>query len=216
MTTSAIANSTKHKTIDASLSADDIQPTRAEFDAAQSKPKDHPQTRTVTNLASGALIGVGLLMIGLQRIGGLDIGEIWPFFIIAPGAAMLGASLFSKFGNRYTAALGATITTAGLLLRYQLTYEHFQSWAYAWALVLPFAAGAGLVLFGSKINDAALIDKGKHAMIIGTTLFVVGLVFFELIIGISDKAIFNGLRDSMIWPTLLIGGGFALTILRKR
>lgn len=186
------------------------------LEPAQHMTKDKKPTPSIANFAGGTLIAIGILLIVLQRFGEINIGEIWPFFVIVPGAAMMGAALLSSKGNQSAAAVGAAITATGLLLLYQTRFGHFESWAYAWALVFPFAPGIGLVLHGKKADDTALVEKGKWAIFIGIAAFAVGLIFFEVIIGISGKAIFDGLRDTLVWPVLMIGAGFGLLLIKRR
>ena len=44
---------------------------------------------------------------------------------------------------------GTVATTVGLVLLYQNNTGHWESWAYAWALVGPAASGLGLALWGA-------------------------------------------------------------------
>ena len=92
---------------------------------------------------SGVFIGLGVL---LMLLGGLflmvqavgfDLGPLaWPFFVIVPGLAVFGAGLAigDPTGERIT-PIGAAVTTVGVILLYQNAADHFESWAYAWALV---------------------------------------------------------------------------------
>ena len=49
---------------------------------------------------------------------------------------------------------GMEVVYIGLLLFYQNTFNHFESWAYAWALI-PFAVGIGLVINGTWSEQPA-------------------------------------------------------------
>ena len=46
------------------------------------------------------------------------------------------------------AIAGSIVTTVGSVLLYQQTTGHWESWAYAWALVGPGAAGLGMLVYG--------------------------------------------------------------------
>src|SRR5215218_8026947 len=98
--------------------------------------------------SSGIFIGLGVLLIvvgALFLVGqavGFELGRFgWPFFVIIPGLALSGVGLAtgSPTGERIT-LLGAAVTMVGVILLYQNTAEHFESWAYAWALVFPTSA----------------------------------------------------------------------------
>ena len=98
--------------------------------------------------------------------------------------------------------VGSIVTMVGLLLFYQNTTGHWESWAYAWALVAPTSIGLGQILYGALKAEKGRIQSGIGLVTVGGTLFVVGAVFFELIIGIS------GFRLGPVWlPVILIGLG---------
>jgi hypothetical protein len=77
------------------------------------------------------------------------------------------------------------ITVTGLILLYQDATGHWESWAYAWALIAPGAVGLGLLLFGLLGGRRGLIDAGARAALAGLAIFLVGAVFFELILNIG-------------------------------
>ncbi len=156
------------------------------------------------------LIGLGLLVFFFQRLEGLDASNIWPFFVILPGIGLVLAALFADIGGKVVASLGGAVTAVGLLLLYQNTFSHFESWAYGWALVFPVGVGVGWILFGSNTNDAGLVEQGWKYTLFGLAIFALGFVFFEAIIGISGDAIFGSFRTSPLLPILLIAAGVAL------
>ena len=105
---------------------------------------------------SGVFIGLGVLLIVMgvlffvgQAVG-FDLGPFgWPFFVIIPGLAVTGAGLAAggPTGERIT-PLGAAVTMVGVILLYQNAADHFESWAYAWALVFPTSTGLGQMVYG--------------------------------------------------------------------
>lgn len=158
------------------------------------------------NLIVGALlIAFGLMFIGGQLLN-IRIGRfIWPFFIIAPGAMLLSFSFSKKVANgEPLAILGSMTTTLGLMLLYQSVTGHWASWAYAWALLAPTSVGAGLWLYGSRKDRPDMVSSGKTVVTVGLIIFLVGAVFFEMLIGISQLG-------GILIPVILIGlGGFLL------
>jgi hypothetical protein len=106
---------------------------------------------------SGIFLGLGVLLIALGSLFlagqavGFDLGRFeWPFFVIIPGLAVSGVGLAAggTTGERKT-PLGAAVTMVGVILLYQSTANHFESWAYAWALVFPASTGLGRMVYGS-------------------------------------------------------------------
>ncbi|MGH2352936.1 MAG: hypothetical protein ACRDJN_15105 [Chloroflexota bacterium] len=151
-------------------------------------PHDH-STREAgpPALAIGAiLVVVGvLLFIGqLVDIGIEDVG--WPFLVIAVGAVLLALGLFV---NREQGMVigGTVVTVVGLVLWYQNSTDHWESWAYAWALVGPAASGLGLALWGLRTGDGGDVRNGTWGLLGGLAIFIVGYLFFEGVIGISGQ-----------------------------
>ena len=142
---------------------------------------------------SGVFVGLGVLLLVLGslffvgQLVGFELGRFgWPFFVIIPGLAVSGAGLMvgGHAGERIT-PLGAAVTMAGVILLYQSTADHFESWAYAWALVFPTSIGLGQMIYGSLKERKDMVASGGRSALIGATLFVVGAFFFELVVGIS-------------------------------
>jgi len=89
--------------------------------------------------SSGVFIGLGVLLVVLGALFfvgqavGFDLGRFgWPIFVIITGLAVSGVGLAAggPTGERIT-PLGAAVTMAGMILLYQNTADHFESWAYA-------------------------------------------------------------------------------------
>ncbi len=177
---------------------------------------NHIGKSKLTDAVGLGLIVVGVLLFVLQRLQGFTAENIWPFFIIVPGAALFLAALMADVGGRHTVGFAAAVTCVGLLLLYQNTFQHFESWAYGWALVFPTSIGVGWQISGSKKGDEELIQKGRRYTIAGLGIFAAGLVFFEFIVGISGNALFVGLRDSLIWPLILVAIGAGLVLFNRR
>jgi hypothetical protein len=166
---------------------------------------------------SGVFIGLGVLLIVLGALflvgqaAGFDLGRFgWPFFVIIPGLALSGAGLATggPTGERIT-PLGAAATTVGVIPLYQNTADHFESWAYAWALVFPTATGLGHMIYGSLKGKKEMVVTGRRSALIGIALFVVGALFFELVVGISG---FGFGLDRFGWPLGLVIVGIALLV----
>lgn len=153
-------------------------------------------------LVSGVLLGLVLLIDPLT--GRNPWAVIWPFCILLPGLAFFVVTLGGGRSAAPLAIPGSILTTLGLILFYQNTLGYFQSWAYAWALVAPGAAGLGLFLFGRWGGHAVVRQVGAYLAAAGLGLFVCLAAIFEVGIFRSSLAARVG------WPLLLIAFGLAV------
>jgi hypothetical protein len=164
-------------------------------------------------IAGGALILIGILFL-LNNFFNFQIGDLlWPFFVIVPGVLIFAFSLTFKGETGLGFAIpGGIITMVGLILLYQNTFDHYESWAYAWALVAPTAIGLAQIFYGSLKGLPDHVETGRRMVVVGVGIFAAGAFFFEVVLGISG--FFFGLRE-YAWPILLIGLGTYLLV-RKR
>ena len=130
------------------------------------------------------LAGIALLLAQLVHI---DLGHYgWPLFVIVPGVALLIIPATSRgFVGEGSAILGSILTITGLILLYQNATDHFESWAYAWALVFPSAVGIGMIIYGTSAGRPGNVRAGSRLLGIGLVLFLLGAAFFEGVIGIG-------------------------------
>jgi hypothetical protein len=159
------------------------------------------------------ILGIGLVLLGgfflLERVLDVDIGRFgWPLFIIVPGLLLLAAGLSaSSREGAGLAVAGAITTTVGVVIAVQNATGLWATWAYAWALVGPGAAGAGLAIFGLVRNYPDMVREGLRALGTGVVLFAVFGLFFEGVIGLSGEPFLVG---SDILPVGLIALGVAV------
>jgi hypothetical protein len=149
------------------------------------------EERQVSGGVSTAALGIGFVVAGLALLAvqllDLDVGAFgWPLFVIIPGAVLLVIGLLGR-GTAGMAIGGCVVTAVGLLLLYQNTTDHWESWAYAWALVGPGAFGLGMAVAGLRTGDAGMVRNGTWQGLAGLGIFLAGLVVFEGIIGISGR-----------------------------
>ena len=160
------------------------------------EPAEPPTSATAATPArrgsSGtALLGILLITIGVFFFIGqwlnIDWGAAtWPFYVIAPGLALMAFGLTQRDGSGLTVA-GSIVTMVGLVLLYQNATGHWESWAYAWALVGPGGSGLGMLLYGTRSGNRKMARDGFWQILIAIGLFVAGFIFFEGIIGISGQ-----------------------------
>ncbi len=169
--------------------------------------------RSKQSTAGRTIVGVLLILLGIvfliTQFFEIDIiGLLWPLFIIVPGAVAYIVSLtLPEEPGKGVNALGSIITMVGLLLLYQNTTGHFESWAYAWALVAPTSIGVGWMGYGLVKGNSDLMKEGTRIAGTGLGMFLIGLIFFELILGISG---FRQAWAADLWPLLLIIIGLIL------
>jgi hypothetical protein len=152
------------------------------------------------------LVSLGFLLILLNTFN-FNYGRFaWPFFIIVPGVVLIVVALVIEESFGKVLIIPASILTAvGLLLLYQNTTNHWESWAYAWTLVGPVSIGLGQFIYGSLKKQTEMMKFGSKLLTVGLIMFGLGFVFFELIVGISGFGL-----GEFGWPLLLIGLGVLL------
>ena len=159
------------------------------------------------NVALGAILIVLGIIYLLGQMFGIHLGRYtWPFYIIVPGVLLFILALTTdNASGDILAAVGSVVTMTGLLLFYQNVADHFQSWAYGWALVAPTSIGLAQMVYGTFKGREQMVHDGKRLTTIGLAIFLVGAIFFEFVIGISGFGI--GRIGRFIWPLVLIGLG---------
>ncbi|MBN1428007.1 MAG: hypothetical protein JXB07_06450 [Anaerolineae bacterium] len=166
-----------------------------------------------------ALLGMILLCLGIVfllmevtgfRLAGSFWAFVWPFFVITPGALLL--FLGTREGGKMSEAasvIGGIVTMTGLLLFYQNTTGHWESWAYVWALTMPGGIAVGYIVDGVINNRPERKSSGWKLLTISLIMFGVGAVFFEVVLDISGFFRSSGLGKIAL-PALLIGLGLLL------
>jgi len=160
--------------------------------------------------------GVGIVLIALGAIFLLgrfvDLGAaLWPLFVMAPGIALLA---WAFLGGREASGLavpGSIVTMVGLILFVQNVTGRFDTWAYAWGLIVA-SVGVGTWLYGSLALRDKEMEDGARILMIGLALFAGFGVFFEFVIGLGGRP---GPLGSWVVPLLLIAAGVALLYRRK-
>jgi peptidoglycan/LPS O-acetylase OafA/YrhL len=168
--------------------------------------------RSNAALVGGSLlIGFGLLALASQLFrDSLNWSLLWPFSVILIGVLFF-AGMF--LGGRSVSGLaipGAIITGIGLMLLYQSLTSHWESWAYAWTLIL-LLVGVGIYIAGAYGRSDRQKRSGLKLMELGFILFVIFGAFFE---GLFSAEGGLGFR-SLLFPVLLILLGVYLILRRQ-
>jgi hypothetical protein len=165
----------------------------------------------------GLVLGVVLILLGVvflvtQFIGqwfAIQLGHyLWPLFVLVPGILLFAFALASRTSaGEPLAVAGAMITMTGLILFLQNLTGLWATWAYAWALIAPTSIGLGQWAHGSVVDQPALVSSGRRLAGIGLLIFLLGAVFFELVIGLNGFGL-----GPWAWPLLLILLGVVLLV----
>lgn len=160
-------------------------------------------------LAGVMLVGLGVLFL-IGQVFNVNLWQfLWPFFIIVPGLLFFVGMLLGGKAAGPLAIPGSIVTMVGLLLLYQAVTNHWESWAYAWALIFPTSVGIGLAINGAWSDVERLTHTGMRWITAGLIVFLAGGVFFEVLLNISNNVV-----SSVIWPGLLIVLGIYLLVRR--
>ncbi|MFN8382093.1 MAG: hypothetical protein U0V02_09145 [Anaerolineales bacterium] len=169
--------------------------------------------RNTSALIGGtALIAVGILSLLGQVFSGYHFwGMIWPFLIIGVGG-LFYIGMFAGGKSVSGLAVPATIiTTIGLILFYQNITHNWESWSYAWTIIL-IGVGLGIYIMGAYGGDEGQRSSGMSVIKVGAILFLVFGGLFELVFFAGRQF---GMRQGL-FPVGLILLGLYLVITRLR
>jgi hypothetical protein len=162
-------------------------------------------------IIAGALFLVGEYAQTVYRINPWEYG--WPLFVIVPGLVLLAVGA-SYRGATGLVIPGCIVITTGLILAIQNATGLWATWAYAWALVAPGAAGVGVAIQGLLRRSPSETAAGLRTAAIGLALFIGFGIFFEGFIHLSGFDF--GAAGKIIPPAVLIALGIALLIRQAR
>lgn len=163
------------------------------------------QTLGIILIAIGALFFLGQLV----DMGNLIGNWGWPFFIIIPGALLLAWAFVGGKSAAGLAIPGSIVTTVGLILFFQNATNHFESWAYAWGLIVA-ASGLGRFIQGVLSDNEHGRQQGWQTTLVGLGMFVVFGAFFELFIFNDNRA------ARYLVPLVMIGLGAWMLMRRSQ
>lgn len=177
--------------------------------AINQMPRDQ---RRQSWVLGGLFVLIGAILLAGQFVH-VDLGHYgWPFFVIAPGILILFVALTARGAvSEGLAILGSIITVSGLILLFQAATDHFESWAYAWALVVPGAIGLGMILYGLAARRPGNVRSGTRLVGIALVLFLLGAAFFEGVIGIGGYQLNHS--AGVVLGVLIIALGAGMLVL---
>lgn len=161
------------------------------------------------SLVGGAiLIAFGLLALVSQMLDRFDFWTTaWPFIIIGIGL-MFFAGMF--MGGKSTAGLaipGSIVSAVGLILFVQNLTGHWESWSFAWTIIL-MAVGLGIFIAGQYSGNEEQRRSGLNVLKLGVILFIVFGAFFGMLFNYFGWSRFA-------FPATLILLGLYLVLMRS-
>lgn len=126
------------------------------------------------------LIGLGIVFFAQQFLGGAFQLWLLPLMFLALALVFFAGMLSGGKEAGGFAIPGSIFMMLGLVFLFQNAFHHWESWAYAWALVAPTGVGIGLILYGWWSERIDLRRAGVIVTAIGLILFLAFGAFFEL------------------------------------
>jgi hypothetical protein len=176
-------------------------------EVAVPKPMEEPKMNRSTDKGP-MLLGAGLLFMGLLLIAGrflhIPFGSfLWPFIFIVPGAIVFLSAISSdRSSGEGLSILGGILTSLGVVFLMQSITGLWASWAYIWALVAPTSVGLSQMVYGNLKGRDSIADSGWKLTKIGLSIFAIGFLFFEVVLGISGFGL--GRFGLPVFPMILI------------
>jgi hypothetical protein len=158
------------------------------------------------NQRPGVGFGIVLILLGLLFLVGQFApglwswvgGFGWPLIVIAVGLGLVLIGLL--VGVPGLAVPGCVVGGIGLLLNWQNNTGHWESWAYAWALI-PGFVGLGTLIMG-------LYDRRRDQLSGGLWLIVISAILYGVFASFLGGANLFG----RYWPVLIIALGVVLLL----
>ncbi|MCA9910628.1 MAG: hypothetical protein KC519_18360, partial [Anaerolineae bacterium] len=145
----------------------------------------------------------------ISNIFNIDLFDFeggWPFFVLLPGLIMLAVAISGEKKLAGFIFPGAIVTGTGAILFVQNLTDHWESWAYVWALY-PVFVGLALMFYGNRTDNANSVRTGRNLAFIGMVLLAAFGVFFELI---AFNHVDGRLVNAVVAVLMIGGGGFLL------
>jgi hypothetical protein len=166
------------------------------------------RNRSAASLVMGIiLVGVGTLFLFTQFFGENLFEGFYPYLIIGAGGLCFLGMLWGGPAAAKLAIPGSIVSMVGVILLLQNTFDRYETWAYAWTLIV-LAAGIGKLIRGWWGHDEFSVQSGLRTTAIGAILFLVFGGFFELGLGFSNF----GAYGQVLWAGGLILLGILLVI----
>jgi hypothetical protein len=160
---------------------------------------DQRQNRS-TLIFGAILIAVGVLLLVGRVFDWGSLGFVWPVIVMGAGLIFFIGMVLAGKSAGPLAVPGSIITTIGLILLLQNLLGWWETWSYAWGLVIS-AVGVGLVIYGAWSDIPELRKRGWEVARVGLILFVIFGAIFELLFSFGQVTNRGG---QLFWAGVLI------------
>lgn len=153
------------------------------------------------------LVGLGIVFLAQQFLGAPLLPWLWPLMFLLVALVFFAGMVSGGKEAGGLAIPGSIFMMLGLVFLYQIVFNHWESWAYAWALVAPTGVGIGIMIYGWWSDRIDLRRAGVIITLIGLILFLAFGAFFELMfraMGVQSPARF------LLPLALVVAGVFVL------
>lgn len=144
------------------------------------KAEEKARMQEGTAFVPWLLIGGGVILLLASVLDVHLLDYLWPGFVIVPGLLLLWPAYKSTAGEQralsFLAIPGAILVALGVMLGVMNLFNYFEAWAYAWPL-LPAAVAAG-VLYITRFDDNAALERRARKFIRVMGMVALGLAFF--------------------------------------
>lgn len=122
----------------------------------------------------------------------------WPVIVIGVGLIFIVAAVTSRESG--LAVPGSIISGIGGILYYQNATNDWESWAYAWTLIIGFVGIGTFIMHMLDGRVKRAFSEGFNSIVSSAVMFLIFGSFFRFIFG--QEPFFGE-----YWPLLLIGAG---------
>ena len=163
-------------------------------------------------VAGSMLVLFGVLALFGQLFRGWNIWtNSWPLAIVGAGILFFVAMLLGGKSAAGLAIPASIITAVGLILFVQNLTNYWESWSYAWTVIV-IAVGFGNFVMGTYSENQPARQAGLRTMGFGFVLFVVFGTFFEGLIFTEHNLRWLG---QLVFPIALILIGVYVLLFRS-
>ncbi len=169
------------------------------------------ESRNRSGLVIGAiLVTVGILSLLGQVTGFWSNGIAWPLIVMGVGLAFIVLMVVLGKSASGLAIPGSIIFVIGLILFVQNLFSIWETWSYAWALIIA-AVGLGLIIMGVWRGEADLRQQGWRVTSVGLTLFLVFGAIMEFVFSITG---ITSRFSLLLWAIVLVLVGLVQLVVR--
>jgi hypothetical protein len=149
------------------------------------------------------LIAIGVLFFVGQLVDFFNWGDFWPFIIIGVGVVFFAGMILGGKSAGPLAIPASIFSGIGLILLVQNALGLWETWAYAWALIVA-SVGAGIAIYGYLSDKPESVKSGWETLRAGLTLFLVFGIIMEFIFSFTGV---SGRQNQLLLAVLLVALG---------